>query len=165
MRAKRRRDEETERRSAHAMTRLSLRGLVSVAAISVCTVWALLPLPKAVEESVQIPVSPQTTGETAPLDLAAFSSPIWYAPPAEAVVEQAKPELPPPPFDLQLIAIVDVAGRLGAIFYDPALDALVQVEPGQAIGQGRVVSAVEAASVLIDDHGRSRTIALDGARP
>lgn len=138
--------------------------LVRVAAISLSTVWALLPLPKPAEESVQVRVSPQTTDETAPLDLAAFSAPIWYAPPVEAVVEEAKPE-PPPPFDLQLIAIVDIQGRLGAIFYDPALDALVQVEPGQAIGQGRVVSAVEAASVLIDDHGRSRTIALDGGRP
>lgn len=165
MRGKRRRDEETKRRSAHAPTQLLLRMLVSVAAISLCAIWAMLPLSKPAEEDVQLRASPSMTDETAALDLAAFSAPIWYAPQPEPVAEAPKPEPPPPPFDLQLIAIVDVQGRLGAVFYDPSLDALVQVEPGQAIGQGRVVSAVEAASVLIDDHGRTRSIALDGGRP
>lgn len=164
MRGKRRRDEETQRRSAQAPKRFSLRMLVGVAAVSVCAVWAFLPLPSPVEEGPQVRVSPSIADETAPLDLAAFSTPIWYAARLETVVEEPKPA-PLPPFDLQLIAIVDVQGRLGAIFYDPTLDALVQVEPGQVIGQGRVVSAVEAASVLIDDHGRTRYIALDGGRP
>lgn len=163
MTQKRQGDKEAQKRSAPApasMPRLTLGGLI---AASLCATWALFPLPTSLEEQDRSPATLAPTAEApSPLDLAAFSAPIWYAPPPEPVVQAPRPEPPPPPFDWQLIAIVTDQGRLGAVFYDRSQDALVQVFTGESVGRDRIVAAIEPAAVSIHDHGHVRTIALDG---
>lgn len=134
-------------------------------AAALCTAWAFMPLARpAIDASPPVHAQHAERGAE-PLDLAAFSAPIWYVAPPPPAPEPAPAPRRLGPFDLELVAIVDAGGRTEAVFYDPQRDALVQVAVGQALGEGRVVDAIDGDGVTIREDAGTRTVALERGRP
>ncbi|MBX3405040.1 MAG: hypothetical protein KF699_16640 [Phycisphaeraceae bacterium] len=106
---------------------------------------------------------------SAALDLAAFRTPIWVAPPLPpAPAEpppQPKPEPPPPPpppLKWQLLAIVRAASNAlpHAMIYDPESDRVLELAAGDA-HSGATISAVHADRVIIQRGRHTHTLLLD----
>ncbi|MBX3405071.1 MAG: hypothetical protein KF699_16810 [Phycisphaeraceae bacterium] len=103
------------------------------------------------------------------LDLAAFRTPIWVAPPLPpASAEpppQPKPEPPPPPpppLKWQLLAIVRSASNAlpHAMIYDPESDSVLELAAGDAHSSA-TISAVHADRVIIQRGRHTHTLLLD----
>ncbi|MBX3408181.1 MAG: hypothetical protein KF869_15620 [Phycisphaeraceae bacterium] len=103
------------------------------------------------------------------LNLAAFRTPIWVAPPLPPVPAvpppQAKPEPPPPPpppLKWQLLAIVRAPedAALRAMIYDPESDAVIELAAGDAHSSA-TISAVHADRVIIQRGRHTHTLLLD----
>ena len=100
------------------------------------------------------------------LDLAAFRTPIWVAPPLPPVPAepppQAKPEPPPPPLKWQLLAIVRAPtdAVLRAMVYDPESDAVIELAAG-GTHAGATIESVSADRVIIRRGRHSHTLLLD----
>jgi len=135
------------------------------AAIALCALWAFAPQRKQSIDATVPTASADPTTENDSFDLAAFSAPIWYVTPPPPTPEPA-PEPPHlPPFDLELIAIIEADGMSEAVFYDPRADALVHVSVGRSLAEGRVVDAIHADGVRIREPSGLRTVALERGSP
>jgi len=83
-----------------------------------------------------------------PLNVAAFAAPLWDPPPPPpSPPRQATPRertrLRPPPFRLQLIAIIDEKGERQAVLYDPDGDELRYVHSGDTVNNALIESIAE----------------------
>src|SRR5262245_14146091 len=81
--------------------------VVAVVAIAGAAWWALKPLPEpdlSVPSIALVGPEPPRVDQIAALDVSAFSTPLWVAPPAAPPPPAPPP--PVPPLKLQLIAIV-----------------------------------------------------------
>lgn len=103
------------------------------------------------------------------LDLAAFRTPIWVAPPLPPVPAepppQAKPEPPPPPpppLKWQLLAIVrgPAGAVLRAMIYDPESDRVLELAAGDA-HSGATIESVSDDRVTIRRGRHTHTLLLD----
>ncbi|MBX3408184.1 MAG: hypothetical protein KF869_15635 [Phycisphaeraceae bacterium] len=103
------------------------------------------------------------------LDLAAFRTPIWVAPPHPPAqpesAPQPKPEPPPPPpppLKWQLLAIVRAHSDMPphAMIYDPESDSVHELAAGDA-HSGAIISAVHADRVIIRRGRHTHTLLLD----
>jgi hypothetical protein len=132
--------------------------------------WALWPLrPAAALAAAASPqgpaVAPAAMTPPAKLDLNAFAAPLWVAPPPPPAPPAPPP--PPPPLKLQLVAVVrdagdvGVAGALRALVYDPELDRVLTLGPGDAAGGGRTVVRVEPAALVLREGTAERRLSLD----
>ncbi|HHH27430.1 MAG TPA: hypothetical protein ENK57_03640 [Polyangiaceae bacterium] len=137
-----------------------------VGAVGLAAIWAFEPLDEPVIDTTP-PVTRQDASERRPLDVAAFSAPIWYTPPPPVEPKPVIVEQPRrlPPFNLELIAIVEAGGSSEAVFYDPGQDTLIQVAIGQRLGDGRVVDAIDTEGVQIREPNGVRTVALEQGGP
>jgi hypothetical protein len=149
----------SDRRAAPpAMRSRPLRAGCAICAIGSLT-WAFWPLRATV-----LAIPPK------PLDLAAFRTPLWVAPPPPPAPPAPQP--PPPPFRLQLIAIISDAGATkggsaasnsvgvrAALLYDPDQDKLFTVHQGETLN-GRTIERITEKDVLIRDGAGARTLAL-----
>ena len=144
-----------------------LMPIACVAAVGLAAVWAFEPLDEPVIDTSPPPAAHQDASDRQPLDVAAFSAPIWYTPPPPVEPEPVIVEQPRrlPPFDLELIAIVETGGLSEAVFYDPGQDTLIQVAIGQRLGDGRVVDAIDTEGVQIREPNGVRTVALERGGP
>ncbi len=132
--------------------------IVSSTVILLTGTWALWPLGNP---SVEVPAPPPqrpliASATTTPfLDLAAFSAPVWDAPPippkAVAVVEKPPPP-PPPPLKLQLLGIVrdeslaaDGTAIYIAAIYDEVADKLLMLRAGDSISTGEAPTGKSVA--------------------
>jgi hypothetical protein len=134
-------------------------------AAGLCAAWAFAPLDEPAIDTAPAAPAPTAAADPRPLDLAAFSAPIWYVPPPP-------PEPPPaaeprhlPPFGLELVAIVASDGRSEAVFYDPRADTLIHLHVGQTLADGRVVDAITTDAVRIREDAGVRTVALERPEP
>ncbi len=141
---------------------LAIRGLAVLGVVA----WALRPLDHTTVAAPSIDVASSPGNHHGPLslDLAAFRTPLWVAPPAPPPPAAAAPA--PPPLKLQLIAILRDKGEYRAAVYDPETDRLTVVGPGDTIA-GRKVERVGGSEVALRDGVLSRTLALrtDEGRP
>lgn len=103
------------------------------------------------------------------LDLAAFRTPIWVAPPLPPAPpadpdSPAKPkaEPPPPPLKWQLLAIVRASGDtpVHAMIYDPESDAVVELAAGNTHA-GATIESVSDDRVTIRRGRHTHTLLLD----
>jgi len=138
---------------------------VCLGAIALCALWAFVPLRTDPIDSTVSTNESESAQPREPFDLAAFSAPIWYVAPPPPAPEAAPAPRPLPPFDLELIAIIELDGASQAVFYDPRADALVHVSVGQSLAEGRVVDAINADGVQIRDASGLRTVALERGAP
>ena len=167
--------------------RRSLRRVSACAATAtlLAAAWALWPLgsvadplPPAPEFAVAAATSPRPEA----LNLAAFSTPTWDAPPLPPPPPQppktasaAPPPPPPPPLKLQLLGIVrddtlDAAGApvYIAAIYDEAADRLLMLRAGDRLGAAGfapagapgVITRVTADAVELRDASGPRRLAL-----
>lgn len=135
-------------------------------ALALTGVWALRPLPAprltlpAMGES-PAPAEPEPP---AALDLAAFSTPLWVAPPPPPQPPPPPPPPPPlPPLKIQLIAIVAEPGNARSVLvYDPEADRLLTLRAGDAIA-GRTVEQIAGDAVRFKEGASTRTITLADA--
>lgn len=139
--------------------------VASLLAIGGCAVWAFLPPRDQEIITTQPRLAESATATREPFDLAAFSAPIWYVPPPPPALAPEPEPRRLPPFDLELIAIVEADGASEAVFYDPRADVLVHVSVGQTLGDGRVVDAIGSNGVRIRENTGIRTVALEGPAP
>ncbi len=145
---------------------------IGVGVTTMVAVWACWPLGSA---DIATPAPPQavasnTNDRPSPLDLAAFSAPIWDPPPPPPPkVAQAPPPPPPPlppPLKLQLLGIVrDDAGaspgalpapRYIAAIYDEAADKLLMLKDGDRVGALQITRVTPDAVELADGAGPRR---------
>lgn len=138
-----------------------LRRCLCLAAVGGCGIWAIWPLPASRPPTYSPMQVKRAEVPARAFDQTAFAVPIWYVQPAP-VVETHEPAKPTSlPFKLQLIAIVREGDIWGAVFYNPMQDALMQVNTGESLGEGRVVDAISAGSVRVRDDTGVLTVALD----
>ena len=130
--------------------RRSLRRVSACAATAtlLAAAWAIWPLGSTAESlppAPEIATSNAPAQRPSPLNLAAFSTPTWDAPPLPPpppkAVAATPPPPPPPPLKLQLLGIVrdDTIDASGspvyiAAIYDEAADRLLMLRAGDRIG-------------------------------
>ncbi len=136
-----------------------LRGGGGVAAVALAMWWAAAPLdPQRVAEIEPRAYEVPPRAVIAPLDLAAFSAPLWLAPPAP-------PESPTvaalPPLRLQLIAVVRTDDGLRAVLFDPDANRLYSLAEGESLRDGSVETVTETGMTFHDPSG-TRTLSLRG---
>ncbi len=150
----------------------------SAAAVGLTAAWALWPLEPSGPDTPPSTAAPAPLGSSggppsqaiAPLDLEAFSTPLWTAPPppTEATVADAGASpapAPPPPLAARLLAIITGPdGVRRATLYDPAADRVLDVAAGERIA-GATVDAVAIDSVTVTDAAGSRTVLLRPDEP
>ena len=155
------------RPSVRSLATRWLMRIACVGAVGLAAVWAFIPLDEPVIDTMPPPVARKNASDRQPLDMAAFSAPIWYTPPPPVEPEPVVVEGPRrlPPFDLELIAIIETNGLSEAVFYDPGQDTLIQVAIGQRLGDGRVVDAIDTEGVQIREPNGVRTVALEQGGP
>lgn len=139
--------------------------VVCAAFIAAVGAWSFWPLGGIVDPSANPAVLPNpaakpTTSSPPELRIAAFSAPLWVAPPAPPPAPAPKPEPPPPPpLRLQLLAVVNQDGAYEAVLFDPDADKLYTVREGGTLGS-RTVERVDATGVDLKDDAGTRTLAL-----
>ncbi len=145
----------------------TFRWIVSLLVIGSGAIWAFWPM-----ENRQVPVvlASRPVSDTPiqlTFDQAAFSTPIWYTPPPEPEPETVIVETPRivPPFELELIAIIDMAGQPTAVFYDPVRDVIIEVAPGESLSADRSVESIEGVTVVVRETTGLRTIELARGEP
>jgi hypothetical protein len=138
---------------------VSAERLAFLIALAALAVWAAAPI-----TPVTVDARTSAAREDAPhpltvasLDLEAFRTPLWVAPPATAVAPPPPPALPP--IRLQLVAVVFEDGVYGAMLYDPDADKVLLVHAGDSVGT-RIVQAVTHGMVRIRDGAALRVLAL-----
>lgn len=151
-------------------TVLAARFLATLA-IAAAAWWAFTPLPAWRPDPLHARIPSSTPTPTEPthlaLDLAAFRTPLWIAPPAPPPpAPSPKPEPPPPlpPLKLQILAIVRDTTGDRALLYDPDTDKPIWVHAGQPVGP-RTVERITAHSVDLRDGKLLRTLALRTDKP
>ncbi|MGD9691164.1 MAG: hypothetical protein AB7K52_15895 [Phycisphaerales bacterium] len=152
---------------------LTLLAAIIITPVCIWSLWPLgntdVPLPSPPE------VRPRSLAAAAlrPLDLAAFSAPVWDAPPPPpppVIAQKPTPAPPPPPpLKLQLLGIVreeslgpDGAPVYLAAIYDETTDKLLMLRAGDTIGAsgaGRI-ARVHADAVELTDPSGPRRLAL-----
>jgi hypothetical protein len=138
---------------------------LSAAGITVAALWALWPMGTP---AVHVPVAAETPApewEPGELRIAAFSAPLWVAPPAPLpppTPERRAP--PPPPLKIQLLAVVNKDGVYEAILFDPDADRLYTLREGESLGE-RTVERVSPAGVDLRELSGLRTLALQERKP
>jgi hypothetical protein len=152
--------------------KLPIKRAGAAALLGVLAVWAMWPLPEPTVDAglaPSAPVAPEPVALAA-LDLDAFRTPLWVAPP---VLTPVPPESAPerlPPVRLQLIAIVrdpgDASAALKALLYDPDSDRLILAAPGEVIGAATIEHVLERGVEVRDRAGGGvRTLALRPDEP
>ncbi|MGE3109826.1 MAG: hypothetical protein AB7O77_15930 [Phycisphaerales bacterium] len=152
---------------------MTKRRLIIAGAIIVASVWALRPVER--DRTPQLPQSPtvptadpSTQSLSASLDLVAFQTPLWVAPPAPPPAPPPTPAPPPPaPLRLQLLAIIksgdDANGRsagasgspssatYSAMFYDPDANKVIVLAEGDTLpgAGGRTIAKITALDIQI----------------
>ena len=173
----------TPAQAAHPLGahRRSLRRMIVCAgtAMLLATAWALWPLGSA---AVPLPPAPEVAVASAAsqqpesLNLAAFSTPTWSAPPlpppAPKSVAATPPPPPPPPLKLQLLGIVRDEALDGsgspiyiAAIYDETADRLLMLRAGDRVSQSGsefpgTITRVTADAVELRDASGPRRLAL-----
>jgi hypothetical protein len=139
-------------------------GLATGAALALAAAWAFWPLGPTRVPVPEIHQGSPTQVAFTPLDEAAFRLPLWVAPPPPPIEEPPAKEPTPPPFRLQLLALVPEGEGWKALFYDPEKDKIVSAREGESLA-GATVSRIvptgrETRVVVTDGKARSRTLAL-----
>lgn len=142
--------------------------IVCFVAVALAAAWAVWPLGGSTFANTAAGTTPPREPKTIiprSLDLEAFRTPLWVAPPPPPAPPAPVP--PPPPLKLQLIAIVaetaDSTER-SALFYDPDQDKLLSLRRGDSIG-GRKIEQVTNQSVQVRDVSGLRTLSLRNEQP
>ncbi|MCC6321908.1 MAG: hypothetical protein IT438_10800 [Phycisphaerales bacterium] len=161
------------------LRRTHFAAATSLAAIALAAWWALRPLgvpafDGAASVASQLPPPPLSDQplprrKLAALDLTAFSTPLWVAPPVPpAPPAPAEPPKPLPPLKVQVIAIVRDGGNADkheeftVLVYDPDADRLLSLRTGDQIA-GRTIARITEISVELRERDRTRVIALSDA--
>jgi hypothetical protein len=136
--------------------------VICAAVIAASALWTFRPLehPRVEVPSIESQPHKREQVRLAALDLDPFRAPIWVAEPPPPPAPP--PPAPPPPLRLQLLAIARDGETVRAVFYDPDADRVLEVEPGQSLGEGRTVERVGRGSVDVRDGELLRTLALEG---
>ena len=130
--------------------------------------------PDASAQRSDAATAPSKTGDgtntdtAAPLDLAAFRTPLWVAPPSPpqpvAAPARVPPDPPAPPLKWQLLAIINAATGAHAVpqamLYDPDTDAVIELSTGQE-HSGRVIEKIDNGRVMIREGKHSYTLSLE----
>jgi hypothetical protein len=162
----------------HSMRGPLLLGLGFIISIAAWAFWPLHEQTPTASTSLESLSKVQAVDSTLPpLNLAAFRTPIWIAPPpplaspAPAVLASNTPVAPLlPPFTAQLLAIVGRTSFSGsvsatdayeAIFYDPVADKIVHAAAGDVVSQ-RLVTRVTAHEVVISESASGKSSASSG---
>lgn len=167
----------------------SRRRLLLGAAVAVppfCTlfiaVWAFrAPLPAPEQTSLQIANSSESSASRTPLNAAAFDVVLWHTPPPSPEPEPQPeptpvlaaappPPPPPPPPAIQLLAILTRAvdrdqsaapDHRTAIAYDPDVDEIRTLRPGDALDDGWSVASVTHDTLTLSHDRRTAALVLD----
>jgi hypothetical protein len=137
--------------------------------IAGCAIWAFWPLGST---SVPVPeidaaAAPRQVA-VAPLDETAFRIPLWVTPPQPASAPTPSKEREPPPFRLQLLAIVPDGATWKALFYDPDTDTIVTAGEGSRIAGGnieRINPVGQDAGVLFTNGAATHRLVLREPAP
>lgn len=154
--------------------RASTFGGVSAAACALAAWWAFRPLPMPrLEASFSAPTPEESVPrlQRPAVDLAAFSAPLWVAPPAPpATPPITDPPKPLPPLRVQVLAIVVDAEDIGhepefsVLIYDPDADRVLSLRSGDQVA-GRTIARITRSTVEFRERDRTRTMALHEAAP
>ena len=125
-------------------------------------VWAVWPMgtPRIDAPTLQVANAAPAEVPLPPLDVKAFSTPVWTiaaAPPSPAPPPSPPP--PPPPLKLQLIGIIKEEAIYKAVLYDPDTNKLWVVASGQNAA-GHKIDRVAPDAITIKDGPLVRMLAL-----
>ena len=172
------------RTSPLSRTTTSLLAIGCVAAVAMSGWWALaVPLrtpPTDTNEggtkSASLSKRDSMDGRDAvAIDLAAFRTPLWVAPPAPPAPPptpptpaKSVPEPPPPPMKWQLLAIIgertsEASSQPRAMLYDPDADTIIELSKGQQ-NAGRTVMSISGGRIVIRQGKHTHTLCLDPLR-
>jgi hypothetical protein len=104
----------------------------------------------------------------APLDEAAFRIPLWVTPPQPTPAAEPSKDTSPPPFRLQLLAIVPDGTTWKALFYDPDTDTIVTAAEGSRVAGGsieQIIPVGQNAGVLFTSGAATRRLVLREPAP
>jgi len=131
-------------------------------------IWATLPLlqPGSPDSTVplvanQITQIAQQPGRSLPIE--AFDTSLIHLPP-KPIAKLESPPPPPPPPRLVLLAIAERAGQPNvASIYDPDIDTVVLLSPGQSHA-GFTVTSIADHAVVLKSGRRTVSLFLDPGR-